>query len=141
MSVVRFFVYASQLTGEPHHVELRGAKPVATLRTEPGYALVELPTMAGLVKSRDGSVLGEVYDLDRAVFLSVMKQARHPGLFVLTAIKLEDGTEAQTLALGEDQARGKRRIANGDYKGRFAPRAPAGEVAPFVRWARSRFDR
>ena len=138
---MRFFVYSSMLSGEPHHAELAGAKPVASLRTEAGYALVELPTMAGLVRSRDGSVLGEVYELERKVFLEIMKQARHPGLFQLARVKLEDGTEAETLTLSEDQARGKRRIAQGDYKARFAPRAAAGEVAPFVRWARGRFDR
>jgi gamma-glutamylcyclotransferase (GGCT)/AIG2-like uncharacterized protein YtfP len=90
---MRFFVYASMLTGEPHHAELAGAKPVAALRTEAGYALVELPTMAGLVRSREGSVLGEVYELERKVFLEIMKQARHPGLFQLARVKLEDGTE------------------------------------------------
>ena len=141
MALIRFFVYASMLSGEPHHAELAGAKPSGTLRTAAGYALVELPTMAGLVRSREGSVAGEVYELERKVFLEVMKQARHPGLFQLMRIKLEDGTEVETLALTEDQARGKRRIANGDYRARFAPRGAAVEVAPFVRWARTRSHR
>lgn len=138
MTVLRFFVYGSMRQGEPNHRELGGAKLVATLRTAPGYALVELPTMAGLVPSRDGSVVGEVYELPRAVFLEIMKQVRHPGLFRLQRVKLEDGSEAETLALAEEQARGKRRIAQGDYRARFAPRAGLPEPAPFVRWARSR---
>jgi gamma-glutamylcyclotransferase (GGCT)/AIG2-like uncharacterized protein YtfP len=137
---MRFFVYATMMSDEPHHATLLGAKPIATARTANGYSLVELGTLGALVEGGAGSVAGELYDLDPEAVRSVMRQPDHPGLFQLATVKLADASTAEAFVLHADQVRGKRRVKDGDWKARFGGRKP-GELSPagpFVRWSRTR---
>ena len=64
-------------------------------------------------------------------------------LYRFESVDLEGGATAWTLLLDRELARGKRRVANGDWRGRFGGRKP-GELAtagPFVTWARGRHGR
>jgi gamma-glutamylcyclotransferase (GGCT)/AIG2-like uncharacterized protein YtfP len=137
---MRFFVYGTMMVGEPHHATLLGAVPMGELRTTTGYSLVELGALAALVGEGAGSVVGELYDLDPDAVRSVMKQSEHPGLFHLGAVRLADGSSAESFLLLPDQVRGKRRVKDGDWRARFGGRK-AGELSPagpFVRWSRTR---
>jgi gamma-glutamylcyclotransferase (GGCT)/AIG2-like uncharacterized protein YtfP len=137
---VRFFACGTLLRGENHHARLEGATPLASLRTEDGYNLVEVGGLAALVEEGSGSVLGELYELDAPVFQRLAKQADHPGLFQLRSVRLSDGTRAESFFLETDQVRGKRRIHSGDFRARFGKK-DADELhtaGPFVRWSRTR---
>lgn len=138
---LRFFVYGSHLSGEPDHGKLAGAELVGPARTEPGYTLVELGALAGLVAEGSGAVVGEVYAAPHEVLSRLA--AEHPGLFRLEAVRLEGGASAHAFVLGADQVRGKRRVAGGDWRGRFGAR-PSGVERPggaLVHWAKARHRR
>jgi gamma-glutamylcyclotransferase (GGCT)/AIG2-like uncharacterized protein YtfP len=137
---MRFFVYGTMMTGEQHHATLLGANPISTLRTAPGYSIVELGALAALIEEGSGSVVGELYDLDPAAVKAVMQQPEHPGLFQLARVRLADGSTAEAFILHVDQVRGKRRVREGDWRARFGGKKP-GELSPagpFVRWSRTR---
>lgn len=140
MATTRVFVYGTMLGGEPNHADLDGAPCLGPRRTRAGYALVELAAIAGLVEEGSGSVGGELYEVEPATLMKLARQARHPGLFQLRPVDLEDGTRAESLLLEPAQARGKRRVRGGDWRGRFARHAPGAlhEAGALVTWARKR---
>jgi gamma-glutamylcyclotransferase (GGCT)/AIG2-like uncharacterized protein YtfP len=134
---VRFFVYATLLSGEPGHTPLIGQTPTPA-KTAEGYTIVEIGPLAGLVEEGGASVVGELYELEREPFMNVTGQASYAGLFQLKPVRLDDGTTAEALFLSTDQARGKRRIKGGDWRARFGG-GPGGLAAgPLVSWARTR---
>ncbi len=134
---VRFFACGTLLSGENHHARLGGAPSMATLRTRAGYSLIEVGALAALVEEGDGTVVGELYELDAPIFQRVAKQEDHPGLFQLRPVHLEDGTSAESFFLGADQVRGKRRIHRGDFRSRFKKDGDR-DPGPYVRWLRNR---
>lgn len=137
MPTIRFFVYGSLMSGEPDHARLGGAAKVASVRTRPGYSLVELGPLAALVAEGQDTVLGEVYELEGEAFRKVALRHDYASLYRVDPVELEDGTRAQAFTLPTDQVRGKRRIDGGDWRGRFAARNRP-EPSAFVKWARSR---
>lgn len=135
----RLFEYGTLMTGEVDHATLRGATPIATLRTARGYQLVETRALAGLVESGDADVVGELYELPRETMAACDLLRGHPTLFLRKEIRLADGSTAFAYVLRDDQARGLRRIRGGDWRQRFAsPKAQAGAL---VSWARARHRR
>ena len=139
----RLFVYGTLLPGEPDHALLAGAEALGPARTAQGFALVELPTLAGLVAEGAGVVVGEVFVLDPQILRGCDVKREIGRLFQRRRIALADGTEADTYLLEPDQVRGKRRVKDGDWRARFAAKKPGdrAEAGPFVRWARGRYDR
>jgi gamma-glutamylaminecyclotransferase len=138
---IRFFVYGSMMAGEPEHQKLGGAPLVEEARTVAGYALVEVGPLGALVQEGTGSVGGEIYAIESGVIARLEND--HPKLYRFESVDLEGGATAWTLLLDRELARGKRRVANGDWRGRFGARKP-GELAPagaFVTWARGRHGR
>lgn len=134
---LRFFVYGSLMSGEPDHARLGGAGKLASVRTKPGYSLVEVGALAALVAEGSGTVLGELYELDGEAFRKVALSHDYGSLYRVDPVELEDGTRAQAFTLPTDQVRGKRRIESGDWRGRFAARNRP-EPSAFVKWARTR---
>ncbi|HZO15926.1 MAG TPA: gamma-glutamylcyclotransferase family protein [Polyangiaceae bacterium] len=132
----RLFVYGTLLEGEPDHATLEGATRIGELRTSDGYAIVEMGALAGLVEG-NGSVLGELYEVSYDLLAACDRLRDHPRRYHRKTVRLEDGSEAEAYFVHPDQARGLRRVRDGDWRGRFrARRAP--EAGPFVRWARAR---
>ncbi len=135
---LRFFVYGPLLAGEADHAKLDGASLVGAAQTVPGYALVELGPLAGLVAESTGVVQGEVYLVEGPMLARLLGE--HPALYRLGPIRLDDGTTAESLVLETSQARGKRRIRSGDWRTRLgAP--PAKPASPLVQWARGRHSK
>ena len=67
MASVRLFVYGSLKRGDRHHQELGGAKFLGTACTVDGYALVSWHDYLALVSGGDGSVPGELFEVDEAL--------------------------------------------------------------------------
>ncbi len=83
-------------------------------------------------------MLGEVYRIEGPILAKLLGD--RPALYRLTPVRLEDGSSAESLVLEASQARGKRRIRSGDWRGRLgAP--PAKPASPLVQWARGRHPR
>ena len=137
----RLFIYGTLLPGERDHALLGSAQLLGPAVTEPIYQLVELNVYAALIPDGKVAVHGELYaaDLETRRRIDVARQV--PILFQRTPVRLADGTEVETYAMQPDQVRGKRRLAHGDWRKRFAPTLERGAPGPVVSWARSRFDK
>ena len=61
-----------------------------------------------------------------------------PILFQRFSVPLADGTLVETYGMTADQTRGKRRLAQGDWRKRFAPAVPHRAGGPLVKWAKAR---
>jgi gamma-glutamylcyclotransferase (GGCT)/AIG2-like uncharacterized protein YtfP len=134
--LVRLFVYGSFLSGERDHSLIGGAERIAATRTEPSYTLVDLGPYAALIERGAVAVSGEVYLIDRKLRFELDVARECPILFQRVLVRLEDGSAAEAYAMREDQVRGKRRLAHGDWRRRFAPRPVpehARAPAPFRR--------
>jgi gamma-glutamylcyclotransferase (GGCT)/AIG2-like uncharacterized protein YtfP len=136
---VLLFAYGSLLPGERDHELMAGATLIGPARTRPGYKLVDLGVYPALLVGGDASVVGELYRIDKKRRFAIDVRKECPVLFHRTSVTLEDGTVAEAYAMLEDQVRGKRRIAGGDWRRRFEPRARIDHAGALTRWARKRF--
>ena len=129
------------LPGERDHGLLASAELIGPALTEPLFQLVELNVYAVLIPDGKVAVHGELYavDLETRRQLDVKRQV--PVLFQRAPIRLADGTEAETYLMDPDQVRGKRRLAHGDWRKRFAPTLERRAPGPLVTWTRNRFDK
>jgi hypothetical protein len=55
-------------------------------------------------------------------------------------VELEDGSRAETYVMDAEQVRGKRRLKNGSWRGRFEPRRSTVPPGPMTEYARKRFS-
>lgn len=134
---IRLFVYGSLLQGERDHALLDGAELVGAVRTAPVYTLVDLGPYPALVENGRVSVAGELYLIDKKQRFSIDVKMECPVLFQRIEVRLADETVAETYAMRDEQVRGKRRLAHGDWRRRFAPRTrPESVPGPFWRGRR-----
>jgi gamma-glutamylcyclotransferase (GGCT)/AIG2-like uncharacterized protein YtfP len=136
---VLLFAYGSLLPGERDHELLAGATHIGAVRTKPGYKLVDLGVYPALLVGGDVSVAGELYRIDKKHRFNIDVRKECPVLFHRTTVTLEDGSEAEAYVMHEEQVRGKRRIAIGDWRRRFEPRPRVDQAGALTRWARNRF--
>ncbi len=136
----RLFVYGSLLPGEVDHALLEGAELVGPARTAAAYHLVDLRVYPALVEDGDTEVVGEVYLVDKKTRMHMDVRKECPILFERRPVRLADGEEADAYVMSPQKVGGKRRIWNGDWKNRFAPK-PRESAGPFVSWAKGRYDR
>jgi gamma-glutamylcyclotransferase (GGCT)/AIG2-like uncharacterized protein YtfP len=126
---IRLFVYGSLMQGEREHDRLAGATFVGPALTMPIYTLVDLGPYPALLENGRVSVAGEVYLVDKKQRFSLDVKMECPVLFQRIEVRLENDSRAETYAMRDDQVRGKRRLAHGDWKRRFAPK-PRSESVP-----------
>ena len=136
----QIFVYGTFLPEEPDHGLLEGAKALGPAKTKPIYHLVELQTSAALLAGGRSAVIGELFEVDVHILAKCDVLRQHPVLYKRQRVELEGAQEAWAYFLGVEQTRGRRRIRDGDWKGRFKPKKKA-EAGPFVSWSRSRYKR
>ncbi len=138
---LRLFVYGTLLEGEREHDLLAGAEFVGKIRTEPTHTLVDLGVYPALLARGTVAVSGELYRVSRKHRFAIDVNKECPVLFHRIEVRLEDGTVAETYAMRDDQVRGKRRLWQGDWRQRFAPRPRAEATqpsSPFRRGSRGR---
>jgi gamma-glutamylcyclotransferase (GGCT)/AIG2-like uncharacterized protein YtfP len=118
---VRLFVYGLLLEGEREHAQLAGSTLLGPIRSKPEFYLVDLGVYPALVPGGQVSVVGELYLVSKATRFELDVKRQCPVLFQRIRIGLEDGSEAETYAMREEQVRGKRRLKLGDWRGRLSP--------------------
>ena len=137
----RIFFYGTLLPGERDHGLLANAELLGPALTEPLYQLVELNVYAALIPDGKVAVHGELYAVDLETRRQIDVARQVPILFQRATIRLADGSDAETYLMATDQVRGKRRLAHGDWRKRFAPTLERGAPGQLVSWARTRFDK
>jgi len=135
------FFYGTMLPGERDHALLESAQSLGPALTEPLYQLVELNVYAALIPDGKVAVHGELYAVDLETRRQIDVKRQVPILFQRAKIRLADGSDAETYLMTADQVRGKRRLAHGDWRKRFAPTVDRTAPGQFVNWTRSRFDK
>jgi gamma-glutamylcyclotransferase (GGCT)/AIG2-like uncharacterized protein YtfP len=135
------FFYGTLLPGERDHALLANAELVGPAQTEPLYQLVELNVYAALIPDGKVAVHGELYAVDLETRREIDVKRQVPILFQRAKIRLADGSDAETYLMNAEQVRGKRRLAHGDWRKRFAPTLSRNEPGQFVSWTRKRFDK
>jgi gamma-glutamylcyclotransferase (GGCT)/AIG2-like uncharacterized protein YtfP len=137
----RLFVYGTLLPGEREHGLLASAELLGEALTEPRFQLVDLGLYAALVADGKVAVHGQLYALDLATRRAIDVARQVPILYQRAVIRLADGSDAETYMMNADPVRGKRRLAHGDFRKRFAPAVPHRAGGALVAWARTRFDK
>ncbi|HEY3256587.1 MAG TPA: gamma-glutamylcyclotransferase family protein [Polyangiaceae bacterium] len=137
----RMFFYGTLLPGERDHALLANAELLGPALTAPLYQLVELNVYAALIPDGKVAIVGELYALDLEARRQIDVKRQVPILFQRAAIRLADGSDAETYLMTADQVRGKRRLAHGDWRQRFAPTLERRAPGQLVSWTRSRFDK
>ncbi|HVU04404.1 MAG TPA: gamma-glutamylcyclotransferase family protein [Polyangiaceae bacterium] len=139
---LRLFVYGLLLTGEREHDLLAEAVLLGEAETVPRYTLADLGVYPALLERGTVAIHGELYRIDRKIRFQLDVKHEVPVLFRRIKVELADGTTAETYAMKDEQVRGKRRLAGGDWKGRFAPRPRTTDLGgPLVNAAKRRFER
>src|SRR5262245_18590280 len=138
---IRLFVYGSLLPGERDHELLSGAELLGEARTPACCSLVDLGVYPALLLSGRVSVAGQLYRIDAKQRFAIDVRKECPVLFQRTTLELEGSGSAEVYVMNEEQVRGKRRIAGGDWRQRFAPKMRSDHGVPIVRYAKSRFIR
>ena len=134
----RLFFYGTLLPGERDHAFLAAAELIGPAITEPRFQLVELNVYAALIPDGAVAVHGELYAVDLQTRRAIDVARQVPILFQRETIRLADGSEAETYLMMPDQVRGKRRLAHGDWRKRFAQPVARRAGGAFVNWTRTR---
>ncbi len=137
----RLFVYGTLLSGERDHALLGDAELIGNALTEPLFQLVDLGVYAALIPDGKVAVHGELYAASLATRREIDVKRQVPILFQRATLRLADGTDAEAYVMAPDPVRGKRRLAHGDWRKRFAPAVPHRAGGPLVAWAKARFDK
>jgi gamma-glutamylcyclotransferase (GGCT)/AIG2-like uncharacterized protein YtfP len=113
---VNVFVYGTLLSGEPNHDRLRGARLVASVRTEPRYTLLSLGPYPALIEKGTTSVAGEVYEVDDDLLRALDRFEGVPGLYVRVPIHLLGGSVAHGYVLARARRKKHLPIPGGDWR-------------------------
>jgi gamma-glutamylaminecyclotransferase len=137
----RLFVYGTLRQGEPRHTLIASATSLGPGTTLPAFHLVDVGPFAALVRGGATAVQGELYLVDLQLRRAIDVALEVPILFTRETIALAEGGEADTYLLTLDQVRGRRRLAHGDWKQRFARSLPSRAGGAWVQWARGRWQK
>ena len=115
----KVFVYGTLLAGEPNSRLLARAQRIGDARTEEGFALFDLGAFPGMVRAREGSVVGEVYEVDRETLGALDRLEGHPDFYRRTEITLAPPMDAEpvwTYLLRPEQVAGRKQIPSGSWR-------------------------
>jgi len=120
---------------------LGGAECLRTALTPATFHLVDVGPYAALVAGGATAVTGELYAVTLEVRRTIDVELQVPLLFRREPIQLADGAEVDAYVLGMDQVRGRRRLAHGDWKQRFARSVPRQAGGAWAAWSRDRWKK
>jgi gamma-glutamylaminecyclotransferase len=140
-SECRLFVYGTLRQGEAQHTLLAGAALLGVVSTAPTFHLVDVGPYAGLVRGGATAVSGELYSVGLQTRRAIDVERQVPILFTRETIALADGTAADAYLLTSEQVRGRRRLAHGDWKKRFARSISPHAGGAWVAWSRGRWTK
>jgi gamma-glutamylaminecyclotransferase len=135
------FVYGTLRQGEPRHALLGGAEFVGAASTPPAFHLVDVGPYAALVRGGATAVAGELYRVTLEMRRVIDVELQVPLLFSRETIQLADGSDADAYLLTSDQVRGRRRLAQGDWKQRFSRSVSRQAGGAWVAWSRGRWTK
>lgn len=121
-ALVVVFAYSSLLRGERDHELMHRATLLRKTTTAPGFRLVDLGPYGAMIAGGDQVVVGELWELDRETLRAIDVRKEVPVLFERTQITTHDDTLAETYVMPWDRVVGRKRLAMGDWKQRFAPK-------------------
>lgn len=133
------FVYDTLREGEPLHAQLGESRFIGVASTLPAFSLVDLGPYAALLRGGSTSVVGELYAVSLQTRRQLDVERQVPLLFNRERVQLADGSEADAYILPADKARGRRRLAQGDWKKRFARPINPSAGGAWVAWSRGRW--
>ena len=119
----KVFVYGTLLAGEPNSRLLARAQRLGDACTGEGFALFDLGAFPGMVRAREGTVVGEVYEVDRETLAALDRLEGHPDFYRRTAITLAPPRDAEpvwTYLLRPEQVAGRKEIPSGSWRARRA---------------------
>jgi gamma-glutamylaminecyclotransferase len=116
--MTRVFVYGSLRSGESNHRYLATARPLGPSATSPGFTLYDLGPYAAIARTGEGSVTGELYEVDAPALAELDRLEGHPTFYRRQPITLADGEEAEAYVQRPDQVRGKPPVPGGDWRQR-----------------------
>lgn len=111
----RLFVYGSLMAGLSNHGRLQGARFIGRA-TAAGFSMHSLGGFPGVVREGEGSVHGEVYEVDGAMLTDIDRLEGHPRFYRRTLIRLTDGSSAETYLLQPHHVSGTKLVASGDWR-------------------------
>lgn len=111
---MRMFLYGTLRVGQQYHRLLDDRSPLATLRTEPAYTLLDLGGYPGMLAGGQTAVVGELYDVDLHTLgrLDILEEV--PNLYRRVPAVVE-GHGVQLYLLRPEFARGAPIIRSGDW--------------------------
>jgi gamma-glutamylcyclotransferase (GGCT)/AIG2-like uncharacterized protein YtfP len=133
------FVYDTLRQGEPLHAQLGESRLIAVASTLPAFSLVDLGPYAALLRGGSTAVVGELYSVSLQTRRHLDVERQVPLLFNREKVQLADGSEADAYVLPADKARGRRRLAHGDWKKRFGRPINPSAGGAWVAWSRGRW--
>jgi gamma-glutamylaminecyclotransferase len=133
------FVYDTLRRGEPLHGQLGESRFIAAASTLPAFSLVDLGPYAALLRGGSTAVVGELYAVSLQTRRELDVERQVPLLFNREKVQLADGSEADAYLLPAEKARGRRRLAQGDWKKRFSRNINPAAGGAWVAWSRARW--
>jgi len=137
-STLNLFVYGTLMKGERDHAVLEGLEFGGAAQTVVRYTLVDIDIFAVLLEGGSTAVQGEIYSGDASQLARVHSFQQVPHRFYQGMVDLEGGMCAITHFMKMEQVRGRRRLPNGSWRDRFAPRSVPHRNRVFAQWARQR---
>lgn len=102
----RLFVYGTLMRAGCNHGLLGGAPFEGEVCTARGFSLVDLGAYPGMICGGEGTVEGELFEVDRTVLARLDRFEGHPHLFRRSRVGLAGGGEAFAYVLDGAHAEG-----------------------------------
>ena len=107
------------MRGGRYHGLLARAAFVGEATTGPGYRLYDLGPYPAMRREGDGTVAGEVYDVDRATLDELDRLEGHPDYYRRVRLRLADGVEVTSYLFADDHELAKATVVtSGDWRRR-----------------------
>ncbi len=114
---IRLFVYGSLLAGEAFHHRLMGrTKFLGKAETARGFTLLDLGNYPGMIVAGNGTVDGELYEVDETTLRAIDQLEGHPHFYRRVVIPLAGGVEAYAYILPKRAAERFAIIPEGDWR-------------------------